>query len=88
MSDQDINKSHVDLSLVSIDDIFKEIDRRFDMWVYAGIQIRDRKEQSVLTVRKWQGNSATCAGLASQLQIAIYDTHVEKDEIDDHPFEM
>ncbi len=77
-----------DLSLVSVDELFEELNRRFDIWIFSGMQFRDQKESKIFTMRKWRGNSATCAGLASQLQIACYDAHVEQDEVDDEPFEV
>lgn len=77
-----------DLALVSIDDLMEELNKRFDIWIFSGMQLRDNAEQKIFTMRKWRGNSATCAGLASQLQIACYDTHVDCDEIDDEPFEV
>lgn len=67
-----------DLSLVPIERLLTEIDRRYDNWVFCGMQCDTRISKTV-TVRKWRGNSATCAGLASQLQIAIYDVYMESE---------
>ena len=64
----------VDLSLVSMSEILEEINKRYDMWIFSGLQLRKGSGNDILTSRKWGGNSATCMGLASQMQIAIYDT--------------
>ena len=77
-----------DLSLVSIDDLILEIDRRYDFWVFSGLQIRSQQGSQILTTRKWKGNSATCAGLCSQLQVVIFDHHLDHDDSDDQLFEV
>jgi hypothetical protein len=76
-----------DLSLVSLDDLMVEIDKRFDIWIFSGMQLRNQAAGNICTVRKWKGNSATCAGLASQMQVAIFDVHIDRDNFDDGPFE-
>jgi len=65
-----------DLTLVSLDDLLEEINKRFDIWVFSGMQLRGRESQEIVTMRKWRGNSATCVGLASQLQFIINDQFV------------
>lgn len=65
-----------DLSLVPSDELFEELAKRFDVWIFSGLQIIDSKLK-IATSRKWRGNSATCAGLASQLQIAIYENYLK-----------
>lgn len=67
----------IDLSLIPLEDILEEVNRRYDMWIFSGIQLRSRAANEIFTIRKWRGNSATCAGLASQMEIAIYDTACE-----------
>lgn len=73
---------NVDLTLVSLDDLMFELDRRFDHWIFSGAMLRSegtggaRADGKILTVRKWRGNSATCAGLASQIQIPIFEQHM------------
>jgi hypothetical protein len=74
-----------DLSLVSVDDLMKELHKRFDAFIFSGIQVRNPGK--IVTVRKWSGLSSTCAGLASQLQVVIYDRHQESEDSDDEPFE-
>jgi hypothetical protein len=63
-----------DLSLVSFDDLIAELHKRFDIFIFSGMQFRKIGSEELHTVRRWAGNKATCAGLASQLQIALYDT--------------
>lgn len=65
-----------DLSLASFDDIIAELHKRYDVFIFSGLQIR--KKDEIFTIRKWGGNTATCAGLASQIQIAIYDTQCKE----------
>jgi hypothetical protein len=60
-----------ELKLISTDDLIHEIMDRFDHAVFSGIQIGVRSKDDYLTIRKWFGNSATAAGLCSQLQHAI-----------------
>lgn len=73
---------HTELGLLSIDDLLSELDRRFDHWVFAGLQIRveETAKQTAehATMRKWRGNSATCMGMAAQLQMVIYDRYMEQ----------
>ena len=66
-----------DLSLVSVDDLIAELDRRFDHWIFSGMQVGIGKKDQYTTLRKWRGNPATCCGLASQTQMGIYDTYME-----------
>lgn len=74
-----------DLSLVSMDDLINEINKRFDVWIFSGMQIRDR-DTKIATLRKWRGNSATCSGLASQLQIVIADKYFNDEKNGDDTF--
>jgi hypothetical protein len=68
------NRISNDLSLVSFDDLIAELHKRFDIFIFSGMQFRRVGGEELNTVRRWSGNKATCAGLASQLQIALYDT--------------
>lgn len=78
----------VDLSLVSMDNLINEINKRFDFWIFSGMQIRDQ-DSKIVTLREWRGNSATCAGLASQLQIVIADQYFNNEKNgDDTVFEL
>lgn len=67
-----------DLSLVSLDDLLMEVDKRFDHWIFCGQQLGIGGPDHVFSMRKWRGGSAACAGLASQMQIAIYDAFQEQ----------
>lgn len=74
-----------DLSLVPYEDLLKELDNRFEHWVFSGVKIGLGGQNGVgniLTVRKWSGNSATCSGLASMMPVAIYDSQMQDDEGD------
>lgn len=79
----------VDLALIPLTDLMAELHKRFDIWVFSGMQLRGGEREQIATFRKWGGNSTTCAGLCSQLQIAIYDQHLNSDNVDDddEPFE-
>lgn len=68
------NKTSNDLSLVPFDDLIAELHKRFDIFIFSGMQFRKIGKEELNTIRRWAGNKATCAGLASQLQIALYDT--------------
>ena len=84
-------KPKVDLSLVSIDDLLGELHKRFDVWIFSGMQLRNTGKGQIFTMRKWAGLKATCAGLASQMQIALYDVQCEEaseDDEDNEPFEQ
>ncbi len=78
-----------DLSLVPFDDLMKELHKRFDVWVFSGMQVRNKEEGTIFTTRKWGGNSTMCGGLVGELQIAIYDTKCKEavGEIDSSLFE-
>lgn len=65
-----------DLSLVSVESLLEEINKRYEHWIFVGMQEDDRINK-VVTMRRWRGNAATCAGLASQIQIVIFDKHME-----------
>jgi len=72
-----------DLSLIPLNDIIKELDNRFEHWIFSGIQTHIGKDDNVFTVRQWNGNSATCSGLASMIQITIFNNHMDKNELKD-----
>lgn len=73
----------IDLSLIPLQDIIKELDSRFEHWIFSGIQTHIGKDNNVFTVRKWNGNSATCSGLASMIQITIFNNHMDGNELKD-----
>jgi hypothetical protein len=72
-----------DLSLISVDDLIKELDARFEHWIFTGCQIRTRNKDGdgdIFTIRKWKGNNATCLGLAQQMQFYLCDFHFKQDD--------
>jgi hypothetical protein len=76
----------IDLSLLSVEVLLEEIKKRYDCFVFSGIQLRGGDR--TMTSRKWSGNHMIASGLVSQLQIAIYDkSQEEAEEIGEEPFE-
>jgi len=69
-----------DLSLISTDELIEALSVRYDAFIFCGQQVGMGGPDKIVTTRKWQGNSATCAGLASQIQIAVYDILCEETE--------
>lgn len=59
-----------DLSLVSTNDMLIELNRRFDVWLFTGMQLKTHED--ILTLRKWRGNSAAVMGLAAQIQQVVF----------------
>jgi hypothetical protein len=72
----------MDLDLVLLEDLLKELDSRFEHWVFSGMQTGIGGKDKILTIRKWNGNSVTCHGLAGMLQNAIYSEHMKKNELE------
>lgn len=76
-----------DLSLVPVDVLIDELDKRFCHFVFSGCQVLSGKEGSkedskIFTMRKWNGNSATCIGLCGMLQVVITDAHLQSNKLD------
>lgn len=60
------------ICLVSTDDLLKELLHRFDHAVFAGVQVKGTEEVGPIdTIRRWYGNSYTCAGLCASLSTSI-----------------
>lgn len=60
----------MDLQLVPIDDLVKELTNRFDHAVFMGIKVESNDPKAtagIYSCREWVGNSYTCAGLAQSL---------------------
>ena len=70
------------LDLIPLNDLLEALNRRFEHWIFSGIQTAIGGKDKILTVRKWNGNNATCSGLASMLQGAIYQKNMEENELD------
>lgn len=70
-----------DLSLVPYEELLKELDNRFEHWVFSGAKnINSSGGIKSMTVRRWGGNSMICSGLASMMSVAVYDESMENDE--------
>jgi len=69
------------LALTPTDDIIKELGNRYEHFVFSGMQTAIGGKDKILTTRKWQGNSATCIGLAHMLTNVIYDDHQGRNEL-------
>ena len=79
-------KSKTDLSLVSIDDLLKEVGIRFDHFVFTGCQIRQKKQDGsgvVVSKRQWFGNNATCLGLMKQMEFLMCDAYFDEESLED-----
>ena len=70
----------VELGLIATDYLIDELFKRFEHSVFGGLQIGvgDGTQQQI--IRKWIGNTTTCAGLSFSLAHAIMDTHFEQSE--------
>jgi len=66
----------IDLELVSTDDLWDEIAKRFDHSVLCALSIPDEETQKI--VRYKSGNSVTCAGLASNLEHYLHNCLIEE----------
>lgn len=65
----EIPRTGVDLSLVSFDDLYAELCKRYDYCVFAGI-IHKSAPQYFVT-RKYKGFRSMCLGLVSNLESMI-----------------
>ena len=66
---QSVPKTNVDLSLVSFEDLYVEICKRYDYCVFAGL-IHKSTPQYFVT-RKYKGFRMMCLGLISNLETLI-----------------
>ena len=55
------------LDLISSDDLIKELEERFEHFVFSGMRTKVGK-YSITSYRRWNGNDTTCLGLCSELQ--------------------
>lgn len=83
----------MELSLIPTEQLIDELDKRFCHFVFSGCQVLTGKEGSkeeskIFTMRKWNGNSATCIGLCGMLQVVITDAHLNKNELDGESEEL
>ena len=73
----------VDLSLISVDDLLVEIERRFDHSIFSAVQITGTQRTDLERV-SWKGHSVWCGWLAQGLIRALQDwerEHLDSDEI-------
>ena len=77
------------LKLISNDDLIKELLNRFDHAVFAGVRVKnpgnfngvDEAKGDIQTIRRWFGNSYTCAGLCSSLTRTILNDYSDREEV-------
>lgn len=67
-----------DINLCSTNELLEELLSRFDHCVFAALKCRDN--QTLMTKRKFKGNSDTCIGLAHKIQQLIYEDWKSKEK--------
>ena len=70
-----VPQTNIDLSLVSFDDIYNELCKRYDFCVFGSIKINS--PINYVVTRKYKGSRYTCLGLLSNML-----SLVNKDEND------
>jgi hypothetical protein len=80
----------MDLSLVPIELIIDELAKRYEHFVFSGVQVLSGsgEDGKIFTVRKWGGNSHTCIGLCGMLSVVITDEHMRNNQLEEgaeHP---
>ena len=76
-----------DIKLITTDDLIKELLNRFDHAVFAGCRVKelgkgvDGTKGDIQTLRRWFGNSYTCAGLSSSLQRTILKDFSDREDV-------
>ena len=66
----------MDINLIPEDDLIKELFNRYEHAIFAGAKTGYKTKDSVTYTHKYDGNSATCAGLAFQLATKITDDRI------------
>ncbi len=66
-----------ELGIIPTEDLIQELGKRFEHWVFAGIQTGYEGHDKARTKRHFDGNMATCAGLCTLLQTMIAETFEE-----------
>lgn len=67
----------MDLSLVPIDDLLKEISSRHNHLVVVGVKIIDK--DNTIYMRRWWGNNHVCVGLIVDASIDIIADHKNRE---------
>ena len=76
----------IDLSLVATDDLLKELERRLDFMIFAGMKELGEGLQTNEHSSRWKGHVTFCAGMATDLIREMQDWAIEdEDEDDDDP---
>lgn len=81
--------SQTELSFETTDDLLEELLHRFDHAIFAGMNYVD-DDGTHKCQRRWRGNSFTCAGLASDMNLVVLHEYHEECELpvdDDAPEE-
>lgn len=67
-----------DLSLVSIDDMLNEMDKRYDALIFYGVKDKYKSADDDDYLIHCHGGSATCMGLSILAQDALSKNHIDK----------
>ena len=68
-----------DLSLISTDKLIEELLSRHEHAIFIGMKIP--KDNEVILIRRWKGNTHTCMGLSMDLAHCVL-SHFSGTEID------
>ena len=71
---------HMNLQLVSEDELIEELGSRFDAFVVCGSKIKQERPLKIYAVRKWHGNPLMCAAMCSQTELVINSRHLKESE--------
>ncbi len=69
-----------EIGLIPTDDLIKELEKRFEHMIFAGIRVGYESSERTRTKRYFNGNYATCSGLCSLLQGMIWEALEDADE--------
>ena len=68
----------MNIQLANTDDLIEELLNRHEHAVFMGIKLP--KENDVISVRRWRGNTYTCCGLCDSLTKHILDDYECREE--------
>ena len=71
-----------DLSLVPTNDLVDALRKRFDVFIFSGLQ-RNEKPGRDVERRAWEGNAIWCQGLATELIRGLQDWERDGEDRDD-----
>ena len=72
-----------ELTLVSTDDILKELGSRHDSFIFYGVQSEFKKKGVDSTEFRWYGGFHTCLGMAREAEKKIIEDEREFEKEDD-----